>query len=254
MSQANQLVMALKKLLKRKGVTYKQLAEQLHLSEASVKRQFSKKNLSLQSLEAICNLIQIEFSDLAMAAEALESLSQLSESQELELVKDEKSILVAICVLNHWSFQKIVATYQINEAECTRQFIHLERIGLIRLLAENRVKLKISRDFSWLAGGPIHRFFKEHAQADFLNSNFNQVGEIFRFQHAMISPAANLQFQQRLLKLMQEFTDLHEENSHAPEHTRFGTSLLMAMRPWEPQVFQSLRRKPDNRSFIYPKL
>lgn len=249
MSQANQLISALKRLLKAHGITYGQVAKHLHLSEASVKRQFSKQSFSIQTLEAICNLIQLEFSDLVKAAEEVESVSQLTEKQEMELVSDVKCVLIANCVLNHWTFQKIVATYKITDAECISQLLRLERIGMIQLLPENRVKLKISRDFSWLPGGPIHQFFRERAQTDFLNTDFNQPGEIFRFQHAMISPSTNLRFQQRLQKLLQEFTELHEGGVHAPEYTRFGTSLLIAMRPWEPKVFQALRREPDKRSF-----
>jgi len=249
MSQANQLISTLKRLLKAHGVTYMQVAKHLHLSEASVKRQFSKKNFSIQTLEAICNLIQLEFSDLVKAAEEVESVSQLTEKQEMELTSDIKCVLIANCVLNHWTFQKIVATYKITDAECISQLLRLERIGMIQLQPENRVKLKISRDFSWLPGGPIHQFFKERAQTDFLNIDFKQPGEILRFQHAMISPSTNLRFQQRLQKLLQEFTELHEGGVHTPEYTRFGTSLLIAMRPWEPKVFQVLRREPDNRSF-----
>lgn len=253
MSQANQLISTLKRLLKAHGVTYTQVAKHLHLSEASVKRQFSKKNFSIQTLEAICNLIQLEFSDLVKAAEEVESVSQLSVKQEFELVSDIKSVLIAICALNHWTFQKIMDTYKISEAECISQLLRLERIGMIQLLPENRVKLKISREFSWLPGGPIHQFFRERAQTDFLNTDFNQPGEILRFQHAMISPSANLRFQQRLQRLITEFAELHEGGIHAPAYTRFGTSLFIAMRPWEPMVFQALRHKPDTRFFGFNK-
>ena len=249
MSQTKQLIFTLKRLLKAHGVTYMQVAKHLHLSEASVKRQFSKNNFNLQTLETICNLLQLEFSDLVKAAEELETVSQLSMQQELELVGDIKSVLTAICVINHWTLEKIVDTYKITKAECISHFLRLERIGIIQLLPENRVKLKISRDFSWLPGGPIHQFFRNHAQTDFLNTDFNQPGEILRFQHAMISPTANSHFQQRLQRLLAEFKELHESSVHAPAYTRFGTSLLIAMRPWEPLVFQSLRRHPDKRPF-----
>ncbi len=249
MSQTSQLILALKRLLKTHGITYTQVANHLHLSEASVKRQFSKHSFSLQTLEAICNLMQLEFSDLVKAAEELGAVSQLTAQQELELVSDVKSVLIANCVLNHWTLQKIVATYKISDAECISQLLRLERIGIIQLLPGNRVKLKVSRDFAWLPGGAIHQFFRERAQTDFLNADFKLPGEILRFQHGMLSPSANLRFQQRLLKLLQEFTELHEAGLSTPEYTRFGTSLLVAMRPWEPEVFQALRRNPDNRAF-----
>jgi transcriptional regulator with XRE-family HTH domain len=41
MSQASQLIAALKRVLKARGLTYADVAAHLGLSEASVKRQFS---------------------------------------------------------------------------------------------------------------------------------------------------------------------------------------------------------------------
>jgi len=250
MSQTSQLISALKRLLKARGITYKQIGEHLHLSEISVKRQFSKQSFTMQTLEAICNLMQIEFSDLVKAAEAVDTVSQLTEKQEEELVSDVESVLVATCVLNHWTFQRIITTYRFSEAECISKLLRLERIGMIQLLPENRVKLKISRDFSWLPGGPIQQFFRARAQTDFLNTNFNKPGEILRFQHAMISPSSNLRFQQRLQRLVQEFTALQDDSTTNPVDSSFGTSLFIAMRPWEPEVFQLRRREPDERIFV----
>jgi len=56
MSQTAQLIQTIKKLLKARGMTYAQLAQHLHLSEASVKRQFSQKSFNVQSLEKFAML------------------------------------------------------------------------------------------------------------------------------------------------------------------------------------------------------
>jgi len=64
MAQTSQLIDTLKKLLKRQGKTYADVAERLELSEASVKRLFSEKNVSLTRLDSICSLLDIEISDL----------------------------------------------------------------------------------------------------------------------------------------------------------------------------------------------
>jgi hypothetical protein len=249
MSQTIQLITALKRLLKARGITYSHIGKHLHLSEASVKRQFSKHSFNIQTLEAICNLMQLEFSDLVKAADDIGAVSQLTENQEMELVSDVRSVLIATCVLNHWSLQKIITTYNLSEAECISQLLRLDRIGMIQLLPENRVKLKISKDFAWLPGGPIHQFFRERAQKDFLNTDFSEPGELLRFQHAMINPTSNLRFQQRLQRLMQEFTELQDDGAISPNNTHYGTSLLIAMRPWEPEAFQAFRREPDKRIF-----
>lgn len=250
MSQTHQLVSTLKRLLKTRGVTYAQVAVHLELSEASVKRQFSQESFSLHTLEAICELIHLELGELIQAADQAQArVSRLTEAQEAELVRDPRRVLVAICVLNHWTMAQIVATYQISEPECISYLLQLERLDMIRLMPENRVKLRIARDFSWCPAGPIQQFFRARAQADFLNTNFAQPGEIMRFQHGMLSPAANKRFQTRLQRLLQEFTELHEEGISADTNPRYGTSLLVAMRPWEPEVFAALRRVPDTRTY-----
>jgi hypothetical protein len=108
----------------------------------------------------------------------------------------------------------------------------------------------MARNFTWLPDGPIQQYFKNRVQLDFLNTNFNQPGEILRFQHAMLSPKANIRFQQKLKRLLQEFTDMHDDELTSPTNNRYGTSLLIAMRPWEPEAFKAQRREPDNRKFI----
>lgn len=249
MSQTQRLAQTLKLLLKEKGISYAEVATHLGLSEVSVKRQFSKLSFSLHTVEAISDLLGMEFGEIVAAAESAQSrLHQLTEAQELELVADPVRVLVAVCVSNHWGMQQIVATYQLSDAECIGHLLTLDRLGMIRLLPENRIKLRIARDFSWRSGGPIYQFFRARAQSDFLNSDFHQAGEWLRFQHAMLGATANARFQQRLQRLVQEFSDLHEDELDN-ESERFGTSLLIAMRPWEPTAFADLRRTPDRRPF-----
>jgi Cro/C1-type HTH DNA-binding domain len=250
MSQTLQLIATLKRQLKARGVTYAQVAAHLRKSEATIKRQFSLQSFSLRTLESICDLIELDLAELVQAAEDAQSgLRQLSEAQEADLVAEPRRMLVAVCVLNHWTLEQIVAVYSLRKAECIKYLLQLDQMGLIRLMPESRVKLRIARDFTWLPDGPIQRFFKGQAQTDFLNANFEQPGEVFRFQHGMLTPAANARFQQRLHRLIQEFSDLHDDCLASPVEARYGTSLLLAMRPWEPPNFESLRRTPDTRPF-----
>lgn len=251
MSQTEQLVDALKRLLKARGVTYNQVAAHLGLSEPSVKRQLARRRLQLHTLEAICDLLAIDLAELVRAADATQPrLHQLSAAQEADLIADPRRLLVAVCVLNLMSLEQIVAKYRLSRAECIAQLLRLDRLQFIELLADNRVKLKIARDFGWLPDGPIQRYFRDRVQTEFLDARFTQAGEFLRFAHAMLTPAANLRFQQRLARLLQEFAELHKDGQDTPAEERYGTSLLIAMRPWELAAFDSLRRNPDTRTFL----
>jgi len=59
--ETKNLIEVLKKALKSHGVTYADIAAQLNLSEASVKRMFAQKHFTLIRLESICEMAQMDY-------------------------------------------------------------------------------------------------------------------------------------------------------------------------------------------------
>jgi hypothetical protein len=165
MAHTAALVEVLKRELKTRGVTYADLAKQLRLSEASVKRMFSRRDFTLRRFDEICRHAQIDFSELARAMVRDETLiSHLTPEQEKEIVADRKLFLVAVCALNQVTFDQIVETYAISTAECVQLLARLDKLKFIELQPGNRIKLLVSRTFSWLPDGPIQRFFNDQAR------------------------------------------------------------------------------------------
>src|SRR5256885_14514882 len=92
------LVDLLKRRLKAHGITYAQLATRLRLSEASVKRMFSRESFTLQRLEEVCRVVRIDFAELARAlSDELAGTSHLTVEQERQIASDPKLLLVALC-------------------------------------------------------------------------------------------------------------------------------------------------------------
>ncbi len=248
MAKATDLIVTLKRLLKERGISYAALAPRLALSEASVKRMFSQKTFSLGRLEVLCDLLGLELSELARLAEENQPrLSQLTEAQEAALVADMPLLLVAILALNHWRFHDILARYQFTAPALILVLLQLERLNLLQLLPENRIRLKVSRDLQWLADGPVRRFFREKAQHEFLDASFCGSGESLVFVQGMLTPAALAHMQSRVRRIAQEFAEQHRDSEIAPLDERYGCSLLVALRPWELNAFEALRRTPDMR-------
>ena len=109
MSQIQQITDTLKQLLREQKVTYKDLADHLDLSEANIKRIFSNCSFSLERLEQICDVIDLNLSDLFVLSEkAQQTITELSLEQEQELVANPKLLLVAVCVRDGWSFSEII--------------------------------------------------------------------------------------------------------------------------------------------------
>ena len=79
MSQISLVYDTLKQCLREQRITYRQLANTLDVSEASVKRNFSLQAFSLDKLEQICESLQLSLSDLFQLSQAKqEKISQLS--------------------------------------------------------------------------------------------------------------------------------------------------------------------------------
>jgi len=243
MAQTNPIVSTLKSLLKSRGLTYRDVAHALGLSEASVKRLFAEQNFSLQRLDQICQLLEIEISDLIKQMEASQQqLSELTLEQEQELITDIKLLLLAHVVINGWQFEDIINLYQLTETETIRYLAKLDRLKLIDLLPNNRIKLKISPKFAWRSGGPIQSFFTTYLLDDFLKSKFDAKDENFIFPSGMLSAASREHFNRRIKQLVQDFHSMNEQDRTLPIEERFSCSLFLAFRPWRPDVFKKMLR------------
>jgi DNA-binding Xre family transcriptional regulator len=244
MAQTSALVQALKRALKARGTTYAQVAQSIGMSEASVKRMFSQESFTLRRFDEICRVARVEIADLARAAEVEKrEISRLTLEQEKEIVGTRKLFLAAVCVLNHWTFEQILATYDLAEAELVRLLARLDRLRFIELLPGNRIKLLVSRTFSWLPDGPIQQYFKTQAQAEYFRSRFDGEGELMLFVNGMLSKASAAALVERLRRVANEFSELHHDDLALPLDRRHGHSLLLAVRSWNMQAFRELERK-----------
>jgi len=243
MSEIAQLVLTIKKRLKIQGVTYRELAVELGMSEPSVKRMFATQRFSLDRLVEISSFLGFTLAELAQEAAVTENLLHtLSEAQEAELVSDYKLTLVAICSLNHWTVRDIVAAYRLTEAECIQKLAQLDRLRLLVLLPGNRIRLNVARDFDWRPNGPARRFFREHSLHEFVGADFARDDEMMAFAHAMLTQSALDKVLVEMRKLRQRLAELHEESLASPLSKRRGVGMLLAFREWETEAFRDLRR------------
>jgi transcriptional regulator with XRE-family HTH domain len=243
MSQVTALLETLKQELRARGFTYRDVATLLELSENSVKRLFAEKSFSVTRLEKVCELLDLELSDLVKKmVEGRERITMLTEDQEREVAGNTKLLLVALCIFNFWSFEQILAEYDLTETELIQLLVKLDRLRIIDLLPLNRIKLVVDKNFTWRTNGPIQNFFQQYAQPEFLNAKFQEEDEALIFTNGVLSENSRIAMIRQLKKAAGEFNRLHEEDAALPRSQRLGTSLMLALRSWDFSVFQELRR------------
>lgn len=250
MSQTQALMNTLKRALKARGITYAEVASRLQLSESSIKRLLSGDTLSIARLETLCEIAGMDFSELVRkTAEARRGITTLTEEQEREVAGDPHLLLVTVCVINQWTVDQILQTYELSEPECIQLLVRLDRLKLIELLPLNRYRLIVAKEFHWLPNGPIQRFFRQEVQPDFLTSDFAGPGEKMIFRTGMLSRTANAELMKKIDRLMEQFHELHDMDTSLALEERFGSSLMVALRPWELKHFSRLRRKDKEKVF-----
>ncbi len=249
MAQTTALLVALKGVLRQQKISYADVAAHLDISLASVKRLFSDKQFSLKRLDAVCELAGIEITDLAKMVEQESTIDTLSREQEQQLVDDPKLLIAAVSALNRWSFKEMLAVYDMQETELIQKLAQLDRMALVELLPGNRIKPLASKDFKWIPNGPIQRFFESQVQMDFFSCRFDKPGEIRLFITGMLTRSSNDKMQRKLKRLAADFKNLDQEDQVCPLSERFGTSMVLALRPWEMDMFKRLRRPNMDKEF-----
>lgn len=243
MAQVTALVDTLKSALKAAGIKYTQVAAALQLSESSIKRKFSRKEFSLAELDSICALAGLQVSDLVRRMEENRGrLQALSQEQEQEIAEDSALLLVAVSVLNRWSFEQLLEFYKFEDTELVRMLARLDRLKMIELLPNNRIKLLVAPNFGWLPNGPIEREFLRAIQQDFFSTRFDRQDHKLIVLNGMLSPASNQELQRKMERLAREFDLLNAEDSALPLGEKNGCTVLLALRDWHYQTFAPLRR------------
>ena len=243
MSQIKEISVTLKKLLRQKHITYKDIALQLAMSEANIKRIFSTQSFSLERLEQICHLINISLSDLFLITQKQETqISQLTVEQEKELITDTKLFLVAACVRDSWKFSEIISHYQITEHECIRLLAKLDKLKMIQLLPNNAYKLLVAQEFRWIPDGPLEQNIASEVFGEFMNSRFKSENSFRFYLRGTYSQSSIDIIQHKLDQVSKEAATLNQKDAELPLDSRQHIGVLVAMRPWELARFSKLRK------------
>jgi hypothetical protein len=244
MRTASRFVEALKKSVRARGMTYAELARRLRLSEASVKRMFSRGTFTLARIEEVLAAVDLDLYEVArLSRGAAAGAGELTHAQEVGLAKDERLLAAFWLVLNGWTFDEIVATFTITRTELTVALAQLEKLKLIEWGPRDRVRLLVPRDFVWRAGGPAKKAYARRAMAEFLHARFDEPLELIRFEPRELSAESAARLRSKLERVLSEFNEAAEADSALPGAKRVGVALLLACRPWEFSPVKALKRR-----------
>jgi hypothetical protein len=161
--------------------------------------------------------------------------------QEREIASELGLLVVTVCVLNRWSFDNIKEFYVFQQNELVQMLAKLDRLRIIELQANNRIKLLAAPNFGWLPNGPIEQVFLQAIQQDFFAARFDQEDHELLVLNGMLDQASNAELRKKMARLAREFDLLNREDAGKPFEARHGYTLVLALRDWRYKSFAGLR-------------
>ncbi|MEQ1775657.1 MAG: helix-turn-helix transcriptional regulator [Burkholderiales bacterium] len=232
----------LKAHYRARGLSYRDVAKALKLSEATIKRIFSERDCTLARLEELCAVVQVDLAEIARGTpRSTRLITQLTKEQEQELIDDLRLLIVAVCAMGNVPLDDIVRVYDISKAQCIGLLAKLDRIGFLDLQENNHYRLLVARTFQWIPDGPIMRWTRAQS-ADYFDYPFIKPGEMLRIVNVRVSAEARVALLSRMEQLALEYAEQHNADSWLPLEQRESISLCLAVRPWEPAAFGKLWR------------
>lgn len=243
MNATASIVQGVKARLRVQGMSYRELAGKLGVSEPTIKRDMSRGNFSLRRLDRICEVLGVELPDLLLSPENA-PVTELTEKQEEALVKDARLLVVTYLIVNDWSFADIVSTFRLGENDLVNILLKLDRLRIVEYRPPKRIRKVTARNFSWRKDGAVQAFFLRRVIPEFFDSRFDALGDELRFMGGTLCTASMLRLQKSLRRVAAEFEELAHTDSRLPLDQRNGCTAILAFREWEFSEFSKLRRAP----------
>jgi transcriptional regulator with XRE-family HTH domain len=243
MDQSGRIINTLKKCLKARGITYKRLSRELHLSEASIKRIFSEQTFSLKRLEQICNVMDMSFYDLAKLSEKVKTVpSILSVEQEIALAENAKLFIFFYLLLNGRDPDSIVKDYKISSKESLQFLLELDRLKLIELYPGNRVVFLTQKSIEWRKNGPIRDKYEKRVRQEFAGTSSDDPDSRFYFETGKLSEGSRTIMLRKIDRLLKEYIELTEIDKTLPHENNISTGLMVTFRPWVFYLMNDFKR------------
>ena len=90
--------------------------------------------------------------------------------------------------------------------------------------------------------GPIEKLFREKVEQDFFNSQFDKDSERLIVLNGVLSSAANAEMQSKMEKMAHEFNEIIQRESKVPMASKYGNTMVIALRQWRYSLFESYAR------------
>ncbi len=153
----------IKELLKKKSITYEDLAEQLECSVPTIKRILGPEELTLNRLLQLCEIVDIDLAELeAMIGAGEVREVHFTPEQETFLAKNRSFFAYLMQLFSGGTPKQIAEKFGLTQRSTDKYLIGLEKQGLIRVTGKQKVKPNF-KGIPTLGSGVLGDIYYENA-------------------------------------------------------------------------------------------
>lgn len=177
---SKQAMMIIKNRAKAQGLTQQDFAKNLGVSLATMKRWYGGGTITLDILKDLCHEVGMTVSDVLSTVES-QSTTKFSYTREQEdFFADEPSYLAFFDqLLRGYTPAQVQKKFQVSARRLTQMLSHLEKLKLLEWLPHNKVRLLVSGEPVWIAGGPLAGKLRQEIFQAFLESEVRSKSHFF---------------------------------------------------------------------------
>lgn len=155
----------LKRVLRDRRLTYREIAQGIGLSESGVKKIFSARDGSFQRLSQICRYAGVSIAEVIEDRRTRDV--EFSEAQQKEFLKDSTLFhFYWLLVYERRSLAQVHDELLLSRSEGFRLARKLDMLGLIKLLPHDRIRLPSIKAVRWHGDGEFMRvLYKKWSRA-----------------------------------------------------------------------------------------
>jgi len=236
-SDVPRILASLKAILRARRLTYADLARDLGVHEATVKRHLNGGILPIETLERICRLADIRLADLIENASASEESDRpaVTAEQERALVANRFRAFLFYLLQCGWPLRRIRSEFQLGEEEMTGHLAILSQVGLIRLKPGNRVEVRVARRPAWRAHGAARTAIDGWASEQFSPKLLSSL-ERYEVETVKITAETARLLRQMMSQVADSAGEMAAQDLRQPPGRLEWHALLMAIRPVDPSA------------------
>jgi transcriptional regulator with XRE-family HTH domain len=218
MKKISEQAVAIRSLLREKlsqhGLTYKSLAEQLEVSEPTIKRWMTKDDWPLDALLQTFQILGISWSDLE-GVQTDFSLQHATEKQEIFVSQSPKESYVYLLLATGHYFEEIRKKLDLSFKSLEAIFLKLDKFDFVAYTGPNQIRPLVKLPLKWTSSGKFSkRYFKICADLLYYqllmpNSGFNHKFDskkpLIYASELMLTGTALARFKADLYELIEKY-------------------------------------------------